>query len=225
MRLEACKAIVGYLQDVLHADVTAHAYANAKPRLPELAAVEKAVAAAGTAGRQPCPRRWRPPSPLTCDAKLGPGVLDRITGANDAVLTPLHEAFDRDEETWERARPGRGLGQGCRHPDRPLPRRPAGAQGALRAGADRHGPARMPPGRDRRPMTAWPRLRPRAESAWPRSPSTACARRPSWKATSTRPASRGPAMRRTPSSPRRSRPTLRSARSCAPPRRWCSPTP
>ena len=100
-RLEASKAIVGYLQDVLHAAVTAHAYATAKARLPELAAVEKAVADAGSQAATALSAALATAVAVTCDAKLGPGVLDRITGANDAILTPLHEAFDRDEETWQ----------------------------------------------------------------------------------------------------------------------------
>jgi hypothetical protein len=101
MRLDACKAIVGYLQDLLHADVLTHTWANAKPRQPELTAVEKDVAAAGTVAAAAMSQALTTAIAATSDAKLGPGVLDRISGANDALITPVHDTFDRDEETWD----------------------------------------------------------------------------------------------------------------------------
>jgi hypothetical protein len=100
-RIEACKVMVGYLQDLLHADTLARGWAAPKPRLAQLTAAEQAVAAAGHAAAEELKAGLGSAFAEVAAAKPAAGVLDRLNQAHDAVLTPLHEAFDRQEETWD----------------------------------------------------------------------------------------------------------------------------
>jgi hypothetical protein len=100
-RIEACKVLVGYLQDLLHADTLAHHWAASKPRLAQLTAAEQAVSAAGAAAAAALIAGLASAFTETAEAKPAGGVLDRLNQAHDAVLTPLHEAFDREDESWD----------------------------------------------------------------------------------------------------------------------------
>jgi hypothetical protein len=100
-RIEACKVLAGYLQDLLHADTLARGWAAPKPRLAQLTAAEQAVAAAGHSAAEALATGLASAFAEVAEAKPAAGVLDKLNQAHDAVLTPLHEAFDRDEETWD----------------------------------------------------------------------------------------------------------------------------
>jgi hypothetical protein len=100
-RIEACKVMAGYLQDLLHADTLSHGWASPKPRLAQLTAAEQAVATAGAAAAQALIAGLASAFSEVAEAKPAAGVLDHLNQAHDAVLTPLHEAFDRYEETWD----------------------------------------------------------------------------------------------------------------------------
>ncbi len=100
-RIEACKVLAGYLQDLLHADTLARGWAAPKPRLAQLTDVEQAVAAAGAGAAGALAAALSTAFTAVAEAKPAAGVLDHLNQANDAVLTPLYEDFDRHEETWD----------------------------------------------------------------------------------------------------------------------------
>ncbi len=100
-RIEVGKVLVGYLMDLLHGDVLAHGWATPKERLAPLWPAEQAVAAAGTAAAAALGKGLATVFAELAELKPAGGALERFNQAHEVVLTPLHEACDRAEETWD----------------------------------------------------------------------------------------------------------------------------